>query len=268
MRVTVTLSAFFGIFCLLSFTFLDEGKLNMLQIPESDGETESAEACENDVVEYFYTSSDRFKSYCDSLYVKVFNDLNRPSRKVFDYAMKGYAYYAGQDLLNKKNIISFIDYSLSANAKRLWVIDLKKAKLLFHELVAHGRNSGEEFARKFSNIENSFQTSLGFFVTGEIYSGKHDLSIRMNGLEKRFNGNALQRGIVIHGADYVSETFIKANKRLGRSLGCPAVSETVISSLSQTISNGTCLFAYYPHKSYLKTSSALHSDVVYANQFN
>ncbi len=268
MRVTVTLSAFFGIFCLLSFTFLDEGKKNMLQIPEIDGETESAEVCENEVVEYFYTSSDKFKTYCDSLYNKVFSDINRPSRKVFDYAMKGYAYYAEQGLFAKRNIVSFIDYSLSANVKRFWVIDLKQTKLLFHELVAHGRNSGEEFARKFSNIENSFQTSLGFFVTGEIYSGKHDLSIRMNGLEKKFNGNALQRGIVIHGADYVSETFIKANKRLGRSLGCPAVSETVISSLSQAISNGTCLFAYYPNKSYLKMSAAMRSDVVYANQFN
>ena len=268
MRVTTTLSAFFGIFCLLSFTLLDDVNLASSKGTDTDGESAEVEACDNQVIEYFYTSSDRFKVYCDSLYTKVFTDANRPSRKVFDYAMKGYAYYATQDLLSKKNIVSFIDYSLSANVKRFWVIDLKKTKLLFHELVAHGRNTGEEFARKFSNIESSFQSSLGFFVTGEIYSGKHDLSIRMNGLEKRFNGNALQRGIVIHGADYVSESFIKANKRLGRSLGCPAVSENVISSLSSTISNGTCLFAYYPQKTYLKTSAALHSDVVYASSFN
>lgn len=262
MRVTTTLSAFFSIFCLLSFTLLDETSSAKPERTDNDEQTVSAEICESGVVEYFYTSSDRFKTYCDTLYSQVFSDLNKPSRKVFDYAMKGYAFYASQGLLSKKHILSFIDYSLSANVKRFWVIDLKRSKLLFHELVAHGRNSGEEFARKFSNIENSFQTSLGFFVTGDIYKGKHDMSIRMNGLEKKFNGNALQRGIVIHGADYVSESFIKANKRLGRSLGCPAVSESTIASLSSVISDGTCLFAYYPQKTYLKASTAINSDVV------
>lgn len=263
MRVTVTLSAIFGIFCLYAFTFVDDGKPASIKPAETIELSSSTDVCDNQTIEFFYTSSNKFKNYCDSLYFKLFNESNRPSRKVFDYAMKGYAYYSEQGLILKKNILSFIDYSLSSNAKRFWIIDLKKGQLLFHELVAHGRNTGEEYARKFSNLENSFQTSLGFFVTGEIYTGKHETSIRMNGLEKKFNGNALQRGIVIHGADYVSEEFIRANKRLGRSLGCPAVSQNSIESISKVISDGTCLFAYYPQKSYFKTSKAVNSDVVF-----
>ncbi len=267
MRITITLSAVFGIFCLFAFTFVDDDKNAVSKPVEIVDVNLSNDACELQRVEFFYTSSEKFKSYCDSLYVKIFSIANRPSRKVFDYAMKGYAYYSEQGLILKKNILSFIDYSLSSNVKRFWVIDLKKEKLLFHELVAHGRNTGEEYARKFSNLENSYQTSLGFFVTGEIYNGKHEKSIKMNGLEKRHNGNAFQRGIVIHGADYVSEDYIRANKRLGRSLGCPAVSQNVIDSISKVISDGTCLFAYYPQKSYLKTSKAVNSDVVFASNY-
>jgi hypothetical protein len=225
---------------------------------------DSVSACENEVFEYVYTSSERYKLYCDTMYETLFKTGQKPSRKVFDYAMKGYAYLAGHEMLGKKDILAFIDYSLSSNIKRLWVVDLKNVALLYHELVAHGRNSGEEYARKFSNAVNSYQTSLGFYVTGEIYNGKHELSIKMNGVERRYNGKAFDRGIVMHGADYVSEQFIRQHQRLGRSLGCPAVSQDVISRLSSTISNGVCLFAYYPHKSYLKTSEILKSDVVMA----
>jgi hypothetical protein len=225
---------------------------------------DSTASCDNQVYEFFYTSSERYKQYCDTLYKRLFTKSNHPSRQVFDYAMKGHAYFAGMDMLGKKDILAFIDYSLSANIKRLWVIDLKQVAVLYHELVSHGRNTGEEYARKFSNSESSYQTSLGFFITGEIYNGKHELSIRMNGMERQFNSNALDRGIVMHGADYVSEQFIRDHQRLGRSLGCPAVSQDVIGKLSSIISDGVCLFAYYPSKNYLKRSKILQSDVVVA----
>lgn len=264
MRVINSFSIIFGIICLLSFTFIDDVKNVGSKDAENVADNAKVDVCDNQVYEYFYTSSDRFKVYCDTLYSKMFNDLNRPSRKVFDLAMKGYAYLDQSGMIAKRNVLTFIDYSLSSNLKRLWVIDLKATKVLFHELVAHGRNSGEEYARKFSNISNSFQSSLGFFITGEIYSGKHDLSIKMNGIERKFNGKAFDRGIVIHGADYVSEDYIKKNKRLGRSLGCPAVSQNVISSISEVISDGTCLFAYYPNKTYVKSSSILKTDVVFS----
>jgi len=234
------------------------------KVGPATAENDSLASCEHQVFEYFYTSSERYQQYCDTLYSRLFSSSNQPSKKVFDYAMKGYAYFSGQELLRKKNILAFIDYSLSSNVKRLWVVDLKQMTVLYHELVAHGRNTGEEYARKFSNVESSFQTSLGFYITGEIYNGKHELSIKMNGMERKFNSNALDRGIVMHGADYVSEQFIRENQRLGRSLGCPAVSQDVISRLSSTIADGVCLFAYYPNKSYLKYSRVLHSDVVMA----
>lgn len=263
MNIKTSLSAIFGIFCLVAFTFPDRSEDLSPKSTENVASNANVNVCDNQVYEYFYTSSSRFRMFCDSVYSTVFSEENKPAKKVFDLAMKGYAYYLGEGLLAKPEILSFIDYSLSANVKRLWVVDLKRMKLRFHELVAHGRNSGEEYARKFSNVTNSFQSSLGFFIVGDIYDGKHDKSIKMIGMENRFNGKAMDRGIVIHGADYVSEEYIQKNKRLGRSLGCPAVSESVINELSETIANGTCLFAYYPHKTYLKSSNVIKRDVVY-----
>lgn len=265
-RVNTSLSAIFSILCLLSFRFVEKVDLENANIPNSANKDLNESVCENVVYEYFYTSSTRFGQYSDSLYNRIFDASNRPVKKVFQYALKGYGNLLAQNLLTKKDILAFIDYSLSSNTKRLWVIDLKNYKVLYHELVAHGRNTGEEYARKFSNKYNSFQSSLGFFVTGEIYDGKHALSVKMNGVERAFNGNAFERGIVIHGAKYVDEEYIKQNKRLGRSLGCPAVSENVIANLSETISNGVCLFSYYPNKTYLKSSKLLNSDYVFARE--
>lgn len=194
---------------------------------------------------------------CDSFYKCIFYSGNRLNKKVFSYALKGYSRLLKKGMVTKKDTLTIIDYSLSANVKRLWVVDLRNQAVLFHELVAHGRNSGNEYARSFSNISNSYKTSLGFFLTGEIYCGKHETSLKLHGVESRFNGNAFDRGIVMHGADYVSESFIEENQRLGRSQGCPAVSEQVINDISSVISNGTCLFAYYPSKTYLKSSGLL-----------
>ncbi len=193
----------------------------------------------------------------DSFYSGIFQSEQVLNKKVFNYALKGYFYLLNQGTLQKKDTLTIIDYSLSSNQKRLWVLDLRHLKVLFHELVAHGKNSGNEYARKFSNTSNSFQSSLGFFLTGDIYAGKHETSLRLIGVENKFNSKAFERGIVIHGADYVSESFIRNNQRLGRSQGCPAVSENIINNLAKTISNGACVFAYYPQKAYLKSSKVL-----------
>lgn len=263
-RISTSISIVFSIFCLLSFRFVEsEVQSFHLDGQNKDAETDAG-SCSSDSATYFYTSSATYNQYLDSAYSKLFTSSNKPHKQVFNLALKGYAKLLEQGQLGKKNILAFIDYSLSANVKRFWVVDLKAMKVLHHELVAHGRNSGNEFAKQFSNKVNSFQTSLGFFITGELYQGKHDQSIRMNGVEKAFNGNALDRGIVIHGADYVDESFIRQNQRLGRSLGCPAVSEKVIRALSKTISNGVCLFAYFPNKVYMRTSKLINSDAVLA----
>ena len=265
-RINTSISIVFSIFCLLSFRFIENAE-NVLDSDKQGLESEQeADACNTENALFFYTSSDTYQNFLDSAYARLFTSVNRPQKQVFNLALKGYAKLLEQGQLGKKNILAFIDYSLSAHVKRFWVVDLKAMKLLHHELVAHGRNSGNEFAKQFSNKVNSFQTSLGFFITGDIYQGKHDQSIRMHGVEKAFNSNALDRGIVIHGADYVNERFIQQNQRLGRSLGCPAVSEHVIAALAKTISDGVCLFAYYPNKVYLKSSKLINSDALLAQQ--
>ena len=154
--------------------------------------------------------------------------------------------------------LAVIDYSLPSTEQRLWVFDLKKRKLLFHELVAHGRNSGENMATQFSNQNESFATSLGLFRTQESYLGSNGYSLRMEGLEPGFNDNAFERAIVIHGAPYVSPVLARANGRIGRSLGCPAVRPAIAHRLIDSMKDGQLLFSYYPDQRWLKSSSYIN----------
>jgi hypothetical protein len=185
------------------------------------------------------------------------NDLATPSREGFIEALKGFTKLKEKGLI-KKNILTLIDFSLSSNVKRLWVIDLDSNTVLINSLVAHGRNTGNEYATSFSNVSESFKSSLGFYATGEIYRGKHGASLKLDGLEKGINSNARARAVVIHGADYVSESFIQNNNRLGRSLGCPAIPLALTSKIINTIKDKSCLFIYYPSSSY-KGASKLFS---------
>ena len=136
---------------------------------------------------------------------------------------------------------------MSSNSKRLWVIDLKNNTILYNSLVAHGKNTGEEFANSFSNASESNKSSLGFYVTGEIYQGKHGMSLRLDGLEKGVNDNARARGVVMHAADYVSQGFVKIHKRLGRSQGCPALPTEFTEKIINKIKDKSCLYIYYPN---------------------
>ena len=154
--------------------------------------------------------------------------------------------------------LAVIDYSLPSTEQRLWVFDLKRRKLLFHELVAHGRNSGENMATLFSNRNESHATSLGLFRTQESYRGQNGYSLRMEGLEPGFNDNAFDRAIVIHGAPYVSPVLARANGRIGRSLGCPAVRPAIAHRLIDSMKDGQLLFSYYPDQRWLKSSSYIN----------
>jgi hypothetical protein len=173
------------------------------------------------------------------------NQFTLPKLESFTEALKGF-YRLKEKGLISKNILTLIDFSMSSNSKRLWVIDLTTNTIMYNSLVAHGRNTGDEFAKSFSNSAQSYKSSLGFYATGEIYNGKHGKSLRLDGLEKGINSNARKRAVVIHGAHYVSDTFIKSNKRLGRSLGCPAIPMKLSSEIIQTIKDKSCLFIYFP----------------------
>nr|WP_315150572.1 murein L,D-transpeptidase catalytic domain family protein [uncultured Flavobacterium sp.] len=189
------------------------------------------------------------KSNIDAKIESVYNDLQAnkyelPNQVCFGEGLKGF-YSLQEKGIVKSNILTLVDFSLSSNVKRLWIIDLSTNMVLLQTLVAHGRNTGEEFANNFSNTPESFKSSLGFYVTGEVYNGKHGVSLKLDGLEKGLNDNARNRAVVLHGADYVSESFIKNHKRLGRSQGCPAVPVKLVSEIITMIKGQSCLYIYH-----------------------
>lgn len=153
--------------------------------------------------------------------------------------------------------LTIIDYTKPSNRKRLWVLDMKKNKVLFHELVAHGKQSGDIYAKHFSNKSGSHQSSVGVYETANTYTGSKGFSLRLAGLEKGYNDHAMSRAIVIHGAWYAEPGFVKKYGRTGGSWGCPAVANKVAKPLIQTIKNGSVVFAYGKDSSWLSHSQYL-----------
>ena len=157
--------------------------------------------------------------------------------------------------------LTLIDYSLPSTQPRLWVFDLKSGRMLFKELVAHGRNSGDNMATHFSDVMESRESSLGLFRTADTYVGQNGYSLRLDGLEPGFNSHARARAIVMHGAQYVDPVVAKANGRLGRSWGCPALREAVARRVIDTVRDGGVIFSYYPDPVWLTTSKFLNCGV-------
>ena len=153
--------------------------------------------------------------------------------------------------------LTVIDYSKPSSEKRLWVFDLKSRELIYEELVAHGQGSGANMVTQFSNEDESHRTSLGLFKTDTTYVGKNGYSLRLDGLDRGINDRARDRAIVMHGAPYVSQEFVKANGRLGRSWGCPAISDAVAKKMIDRVKGGGLVFAYYPDSGLMKTSKYL-----------
>jgi hypothetical protein len=176
----------------------------------------------------------------------------------FALAMKGFTKLRNQNLINADSIITIIDFEKSSSQKRLYVVDLKTKSVLFQTLVAHGKNSGKEYARSFSNEESSYKSSLGFYITRNTYEGSNGFSLRLEGTENGINNNAMERAIVMHGADYASESTIYQLGFLGRSWGCPALPESLNKPIINKIKDGNMLFIYYPDQDYLKKSSILN----------
>src|SRR5690606_13586501 len=173
-----------------------------------------------------------------------------------------------QKISEESSVLSIADFSQSSKKKRLWIVDLKDSSLLLNTWVSHGRGSGGDIPTKFSNINNSHQSSLGFYVTGEVYYGKHGRSLRLDGMDPGFNSKARERAIVLHGADYVSQSFIRRAGRLGRSFGCPAVPVSLCDGIIDQIKEKTVLFIHGPgdryHSPYLDTAASSAVAAVYS----
>jgi hypothetical protein len=177
--------------------------------------------------------------------------------KVLDLAMQATTCAVRSGAVKDPSTLTVIDYSRPSTSKRLWVFDTHSHALLYEELVAHGRGSGDNLPTHFSNDSESHESSLGLFVTGETYTGKNGYSLRLKGLESGVNDRAFARAIVMHGAPYVNDTVARTLGRLGRSWGCPALDQTVAHEVIDRVKGGSVVFAYYPDRNWLGSSAFL-----------
>lgn len=176
--------------------------------------------------------------------------------KVLAMALDQVACAKAKGISGRGDLLTVIDYSLPSTEPRLWVLDLERGEVLFHELVAHGRGTGDNYATRFSNLNDSHQTSLGLFLTGGTYQGGNGYSMKLKGLHKGFNDMAEARYIVMHGAWYVSEAQARAQGRIGRSWGCPALSEQMAPKVIDTIKGGSFVFSYGGDEDWLQSVSS------------
>lgn len=193
------------------------------------------------------------KNVYDSLHL----NLAGLSKQAFVFAQKGWQKLIRQGKVLNQSVMAIIDFSQPSDHKRLYVIDMKNYKLLFNTLVAHGRNSGKQFASSFSNKPSSYKSSPGFYITQDTYFGSNGYSLKLEGIEKGINDKASRRAIVMHGAEYVSESYVDAQGYIGRSEGCPAVPVKDADDIINTIKNGACLFVFPLNKKYLSRSALL-----------
>ncbi len=181
------------------------------------------------------------------------------NEEAFEYAYVGYERLRKRRLLHKTTVLSVCDFSQASSEERMYVIDILNKKLLYRTYVAHGINSGKEYANSFSNRQNSYKSSLGFYITRQSYYGDNGLSLRIQGMDRGFNDMAGRRNIVIHGAPYVSTRILKKYGVMGTTFGCPAIPDDMSAKIIPVIKKGTCFFIYYPSQRYLTASSVLNS---------
>lgn len=238
----------------ISWSLKDSDEIKSTTAPSHKTETSvvklSSKALFDQHIQDLYTSSNLKQASLDF--------------EVFKKALTGYYNFKNSNLISsEKQVISIVDFTKASTQKRLWIIDLAAKKLLFNTLVAHGQGSGGNFATSFSNTANSHQSSLGFYVTSNTYFGKHGLSLKLNGMDTNYNTNALDRAVVVHGAEYVSEAFVKQHGRLGRSHGCPALPVALTPSIIEAIKGKTTLFINGPSEKY--ASSYLDEELALTN---
>ena len=195
----------------------------------------------------------------DSLYTQMHLAQSGLQFQAFLLAFKGYQKMLDLGMIAKRGLLSVADFSLPSTTQRFFVMDLEHGKLLFKTWVAHGRNSGRNYATDFSNQHASYKSSLGFYVTLRPYYGDKGYALKLKGIEQGINDNAFERAIVIHGADYVNEKIAATQGYLGRSLGCPALPIQLNKKVINAIREGSCFFIYHPNPTYLSNSKLLNT---------
>jgi hypothetical protein len=206
-----------------------------------------------------FGSTEKFGSYAwlNKREEAVHSQAANLNPQVLKLALKAYIKARQSRMGNVKEVLTIIDYSKPSTERRLWVIDLRTKKVLYNTWVTHGKNSGSLNATSFSNQPGSLKSSLGVFLTEETYVGHVGYAVRLKGLESGINDNAYSRAVVVHGAWYADPEIARHYGQLGRSFGCPAVSDKIAKPLINTIKNNTVVFAYYPDRQWLKRSSFL-----------
>lgn len=207
--------------------------------------TKSAGAIKNAKAKGNPNSSDKllFFHYVNDIYEAASLAKAGLDSAVFEKAVTGYYNLKIANLLPvSSTVLTIVDFTRASTTKRMWIVDLQKRKLLLNTWVAHGQGSGNDMADAFSNNEESHQSSLGFYITDDIYMGKHGRSLHLDGVDRGFNDKARERAIVLHGADYVNQNTIDQLGRLGRSFGCPAVSSAVVDQVIEMVKNKNLLF--------------------------
>ncbi|QYA24131.1 murein L,D-transpeptidase catalytic domain family protein [Gramella sp. MT6] len=230
---------------IFSFAFTSASEINNSkdsEIPEEFPVIEIEKSFEEKVVELYESFS--------------LKNSTMPQLSVFEKAITGYMKLDEAGKISNP-LLTVIDFNLSSTKKRMWILNMDTREVIFNTYVAHGQNTGGEFAESFSNKQNSHKSSLGFYVTGETYYGKNGLSLFIDGMEKGFNSNARERYVVIHGADYAEPTFIKRIGRLGRSYGCPAVPNKIAKELINKIKGKSVVYIHKNDKNYLENSDYL-----------
>lgn len=209
------------------------------------------------VAENILSQREIFEHSIKKIYKQIQGDIYGLDYNAFRYAYIGYQNMKIQNKLNEKRLLSIIDFTKNSSQKRFYTIDLENQLILYHTFVAHGKKTGIETATYFSDKNDSNKSSLGFYVTGKTYNGDAGFSLKLHGDERNYNSNAYKRGIVIHTAEYMDESFLKKNRRFGRSLGCPVLPASIYKDVIETIKEGTLVFAYYNNKQYLSSSKYL-----------
>ena len=171
---------------------------------------------------------------------------DKVSFSCFNNAMHGLEKIEDLEIFDNSNnnLLVMVDYTKPSTEERLFIIDLRKKQLLISSLVTHGRGTGDLYATKFSNKNNSYSTSSGFYLTGYIYNGKHGESLELYGLEKGKNDNAKKRTIVMHSAYYANKAFAEKYGRLGRSKGCLVLPTDLNAKIINLISGGVVLYVH------------------------